>query len=104
MHWRVGCVSFAPCSDAHEKLEFFHCFSITSIFGAMHELITQFSWKSRDESFELSWFTIGQYLSNKTKMILFIKLKFFQHLNEALVFALIIIRSICGDMHGVSCW
>jgi hypothetical protein len=45
-------------------------------------LIIQFSWKSRDESFEPSWSTIGQYLSNKTKVVLFIGLKFFQHLNE----------------------
>jgi hypothetical protein len=38
-------------------------------------LIIQFSSKSRDESFEPSWSTIGQYLSNKTKMVLFIRLK-----------------------------
>jgi hypothetical protein len=28
-----------PCLDAHEKLEFFHSLSITSIFGPMHEVV-----------------------------------------------------------------
>jgi hypothetical protein len=27
------------CLDAHEKLEFFHSFSITSIFRSMHEVV-----------------------------------------------------------------
>ena len=63
--------------------KFFHSLSITSIFSRLHgvlnvgkkKLITQFSWKSRDESFEPSWSTIGQYLPNKTKVVLFIRLK-----------------------------
>jgi hypothetical protein len=29
----------APCLDAHEKLEFFHSLSVTSIFRPMHEII-----------------------------------------------------------------
>jgi hypothetical protein len=28
-----------PGLDAHEKLEFFHSLSITSIFGLMHEVV-----------------------------------------------------------------
>ena len=37
------------------------------------KLIIQFSWKSRDKSFEPSWSTIRQYLLNKTKVVLFIR-------------------------------
>jgi hypothetical protein len=78
-------LELGPCLDASQKLEFFHSLSITSIFRLMHEvvnvgkkkLITQFSWKSRDESFEPSWSTIGQYLLNKTKVVLFIGFKKF---------------------------
>jgi hypothetical protein len=32
-------IELAPCLDAHEKLEFFHSLSITSIFGPMHEVV-----------------------------------------------------------------
>jgi hypothetical protein len=28
-----------PCLDALQKLKFFHSFSITSIFGPMHEVV-----------------------------------------------------------------
>jgi hypothetical protein len=38
MTQRLVIVTFqtAPCSDASQKLEFFHSLSITSIFGRMH--------------------------------------------------------------------
>jgi hypothetical protein len=32
-------LDLTPCLDAHEKLEFFHSLSITSIFGPMHEVV-----------------------------------------------------------------
>ena len=68
-----------------QNSKFFHFLSITSIFNHFHgalnvgkkKLIVQFSWKSRDESFELSWSTIEQYLPNKTKMVLVIRFTFF---------------------------
>ena len=74
-----------PCLDVIQIPSFF-TLSITLIFSRLYgalnigkkKLITQFSWKSRDESFELSLSTIRQYLPNKTKMLLFIGLKFFQ--------------------------
>jgi hypothetical protein len=77
----------------HPNSKFFHSLSITSIFSRLHgvlnvgkkQLITQFSWKSRDESFEPSWSTIGQYLPNKTKAVLFIRFNFFCKVNKAQV-------------------
>jgi hypothetical protein len=47
------------------------------------KIITQFSWKSRDESFEPSWSTIRQYLPNKMKVILFIGLRIFLQSRQA---------------------
>jgi hypothetical protein len=52
------------------------------------KLITQFSWKSRDESFEPSWSTMGQYLPNKTKVVLFIRFIFFQSKRGLMFFVL----------------
>ena len=65
--------------------KFFYSLSITLIFSCLHgvlnvgkkKLITQFSGKSRDESFKPSWSTIGQYLPNKMKVVLFIRFKKF---------------------------
>jgi hypothetical protein len=62
-----------------QSSKFFHSLSITSIFNRLHGVLNvgkKNSWKSRDESFEPSWSMIGQYLPNKTKVILFIGLKF----------------------------
>ena len=72
--------SSRPCLDSIQIPSFF-------TLSPLH----QFSWKSRDESFEPSWSTIGQYLSNKTKMVLFIGLKFFRNLNEASISFLLFI-------------